>query len=130
MGTVAESNYTDFNLRISTSAQFTEDVCLEHRLTTEPKNRLFRYFDADSNLGTFFEELIIQEGELPFNPKEAEDPLRKYKELLHKIDFSEIGSEEDKMKEETRLYFDLVDYRKRATTVSIDGKQSEIQKCD
>lgn len=127
MDTVAEINYTDFNLRVSTSAQFTDDTSAEFRLTTEPKNRLVRYFHPDTYLVTFFVEPSIRYEQ---EPTKIVDPLEKYKALIHKIDFSEVGTEKGKMEEEMRVYFDLIDYRKRATTLFIDGKQSEIQECD
>lgn len=132
MSTVAEINYTDFNLRFSTSAYFTEDTSAGLRLAAAPENRLMPYFYVDTNLVTFF---VIPFGQ--DKPKDSylndmvfEDPLAKYKALIHKIDFSEVGVERDKMEEEMRIYFDLVNYRKRVTTLFINGRQSETQKCD
>ena len=130
MYTVAEINYTDFNLRGSTSAQFTDDASVGLRLATEPKNRLIRYFYPDTNLVTFFVMPAVQDKQEPISAEMIMDPLAKYKALIRRIDFSEIGTEKDKMEEEMRVYLDLVDYRKRATTLFIDGKLSETQKCD
>lgn len=130
MATVAEINYTDFNLRVSTSAQFTDDTSVGFRLATGSKNRLVRYFHPDTNLVTIFVISDVQDKQEPMYPEKIVDPLEKYKALIHKIDFSEAGTEKGKMEEEMRVYFDLVDYRKRATTLFIDGKRSETQKCD
>ncbi|MBL7198247.1 MAG: hypothetical protein ISS47_09135 [Candidatus Omnitrophica bacterium] len=52
------------------------------------------------------------------------DPLEKYKKLLKQIDFSEIGTANQIMEEELRVYYDLMNYRKRATSLFIDGKES------
>lgn len=126
MYTVAEVNYTDFNLRGSTSAQFT-DVNL--RLATDPKNRLIRYFyPDDANLVTIFEMPIVQEIDL--DTERIIDPLAKYRALINQIDFSEVGTERGKAEEEMRMYLDLADYRKRATTLFLDGRISEAQKCN
>lgn len=130
MATVAEINYTDFNLRISTSAQFTDDTIVGLRLATDPKNRLVRYFYPDTNLVTFFVIPDIQDKPESIQSEKIVDHLSKYKALINKIDFSEVGTEKSKMEEEMRVYLDLVDYRRRATTLFIDGKRNETQKCD
>jgi len=130
MNTSTELNYLELDLRFSTSADlnyFKEDSSAGIQVESVPRNRV-RYYDK--YLITFIAIPAAKVEEEPSYPKELLDPLAKYKTLIHKIDFSEIGTEREKMEEEMRIYFDLVDYRKRATTVFIDGKPSETQKCN
>jgi len=125
MNSLYEHNYLEFNFRNSSSVYstyFEEDSSAGLQVETIPRRQV-PYCDFYNNyLPTFVEvtELIDLSDSL------IEDPLEKYRQIARKLDYSEIGKEEELLKEEIKVYFDQLNYRKRATSLFIDGEETNI----
>ena len=124
MDILARNNYLDFNFRYTTSgfSNYIEEENSAGLMVETMPRRQVPYFDLYNNYLTFLEVTT----EIELSPLVAIDPLDKYRQLVKKIDFSEIGTEKELLEEEIKIYFNQANYRKRATSLFINGDKIGI----